>query len=104
APSTATPCGFANCPTALPGLPHFVRKAPSLVNFWMRLLFTSGTKTFPFASTASSSGSLNCPSPLPRVPHLVTNVPHESVSIVVVVVVLLLDVLLLGVLLVGLVV
>ena len=73
---------------------------PLLVNFWMRSLFASGTKTLPLASTASSKGSLNCPSPLPRLPHLVMNVPHATVAMVVVVVglvtvvVLLLDVVL----------
>src|SRR5262245_37877936 len=53
----------------------------------MRLFGASGTKTLPFASTARNSGSLNCPSPLPGLPNVVRNVPHATVSIVVVVVV-----------------
>ena len=45
------------------------------VNFWMRLLLLSATKTFPLPSTATPRGSLNCPSPLPRLPHLARKVP-----------------------------
>src|SRR3989442_794730 len=66
-----------NCPSPLPPLPHLVRKVPLFVNFWMRLLLPSTTKTFPFPSTAMPSVPLNCPSPLPGLPHLVTKTPHS---------------------------
>src|SRR5215470_4940601 len=52
-------------------LPHVVRKVPVFVNFWMRLLPVSTTKTFPLASTATPKGLLNCPSPVPKLPHVV---------------------------------
>src|SRR2546427_448750 len=74
-PSTATPVGELNCPSSLPWLPHFVRKVPVFVNFWMLKLLLSVTKTFPLPSTATPSGSRNCPSPLPWLPHFVRKVP-----------------------------
>src|SRR5207249_11649997 len=56
-------------------LPHLVRKVPVFVNFWMRLLPESATKTFPLPSTATPVGLANCPSPLPGLPHFVRKVP-----------------------------
>src|SRR5215470_2373526 len=56
----------------LPGLPHVVRKVPVFVNFWMRSLPLSATKTLPLPSTARPLGYWNCPSPAPAVPHALT--------------------------------
>src|SRR5439155_14157836 len=70
--STAIPSGALNCPSPLPGLPHFVMKEPVFVNFWMRSLPESATKTFPLPSTATPLGSRN---PLP---HFVRKVPVLS--------------------------
>src|SRR5437870_2630461 len=64
-----------SCPSPLPVLPHVVRKVPVFVNFWMRSLFESATKTFPLPSTATPKGRANCPSPLPELPHVVRKVP-----------------------------
>src|SRR5205809_711126 len=64
-----------SCPSPLPVLPHVVRKVPVFVNFWMRSLFESETKTFPLPSTATPKGRANCPSPLPALPHVVSMVP-----------------------------
>src|SRR5437016_12379854 len=86
------PCGRKNCPSPLPEIPAWheevqvsnaampsrtpqpkVRtKVPVFVNFWMRLLPSSTTKTFPLPSTATPTGPMNCPSPLPMLPHVVT--------------------------------
>ena len=41
------------------------------VNFWMRSLPWSATKTFPLASVATPLGQLNCPLPEPLLPHVV---------------------------------
>src|SRR6516164_3578374 len=57
-------------------LPHCNRKLPLSVNFSMRLLPLSATKTFPFESTAMASGSKNCPSPLPGLPNAPRKVPQ----------------------------
>src|SRR5947199_271141 len=75
-PSTATPTASKNCPSAVPKLPHLVRKVPVFVNFWMRLLRWSATNTFPLPSTATPSGRENCPSPGPEIPAW-----HEEVQV-----------------------
>jgi hypothetical protein len=87
-PSTATPFGSMNCPSAVPLLPQVVRNVPVLVNFWMRLAApgvqglpthsTSVTKTFPLPSTATSRGIWNCPFPVPKLPHEVRSLPLLS--------------------------
>src|SRR5437870_10747626 len=64
-----------SCPSPLPVLPHVVRKVPVFVNFWMRSLRASATKTFPLPSTATPKGRANCPSPLPELPHVVRKAP-----------------------------
>src|ERR671918_915327 len=69
--SSAIPVGSWNCPSAEPGVPHFVIKFPLLSNFCIRLLPSSTTKIFPDASTARPGGLLNCPLSVPDVPHLV---------------------------------
>src|SRR5437016_14289351 len=58
-PSTATPVGLVNCPSPVPGQPHFVRKVPVVVNFWMRKLTQSATKTLPPPTTTAPAGSGN---------------------------------------------
>src|SRR5207248_9375021 len=99
-PSTAGPLGPLNCPSAQPEIPAWhedvqvskavipcctaqakvTRKVPVFVNFWMRLLPLSATKTLPLPSTATPMGKLNCPSPLPELPHLVRKV-HELANV-----------------------
>ena len=41
------------------------------MNFWMRLLPVSATKTCPLPSVATPTGVLNCPLPEPELPHVV---------------------------------
>src|SRR5207245_639009 len=64
--------GSMSCPSPLPVLPHVVRKVPVFVNFWMRSLWVSATKTLPLPSTATPPGMVNFPSPLPAVPHVLS--------------------------------
>src|SRR5207253_37302 len=78
-PSTVSPLGQLTCPPpepntpacppvaqvskaalpSVPTLPNVRRKVPVFVNFWMRLLPVSSTKTFPLPSTATPRGWLN---------------------------------------------
>src|SRR5437016_723911 len=94
-PSTATPKGSKNCPSPEPEIPAWheevqvskaaipsctpqakvKRKVPVFVNFWMRLLPLSATKTLPLPSTATPRGPLNCPLPEPGLPHMVRRAP-----------------------------
>src|SRR5439155_11124742 len=88
-PSTATPKGALNCPSPEPKIPAWheevqvskaampsctpqpkvSRKVPVFVNFWMRLLPWSATKTFPLPSTVRRGGCWDCLSAVPKLPH-----------------------------------
>src|SRR5918994_2141011 len=58
--------------------PQLVRNFPSLSNFWISLVLSSDTKTFPEGSTASPDGYLKLPSPSPREPQDFIKLPLLS--------------------------
>ena len=73
---TARPYGTLNWPGPLPSVPHFVRNAPVLSNFWIRWFAASDTYMSPAKSTPTPTGESKPPSALERPkPNAITKAP-----------------------------
>ena len=75
---TALLAGLRSCPFSESLPPNVASRAPFGEYFWIRLLWVSETKTFPWVSTLIEYGQLSCPVPLPNPPQELVRLPLGS--------------------------